>query len=194
MTKTPQRSLPDDEKEPVIHRIFQLIEKRYSSRSEAANAWGMNVNTLGNYYKRAEQNPVPRNQQLQKIAECEGVSLEWLLTGEGDGPKEPLKTNLNNIDLQLMSMLSFLTLSEKQNLIEVLARKGVETALYLLDEDNIELLRLDNVVKEKILGKRATKNLSEANTIDDEARERVSHDASQDKLTPNLKQDKKQAV
>lgn len=34
-----------------------------------------------------------------------------------------------------------------------MARKGVETILYLLDEDNIDLMRMDPVVKEKILGR-----------------------------------------
>ena len=194
MAKKPQRAFDERRKEPVIQRIFQLIEKRYSSRSEAANAWGMNINTLSNYYKRADQEPMPRSQQLKKIAEHEKVSLEWLLTGEGDGPEEPERTNMSNTDLKLMSMLTFLTDEEKRKLIEVLGRKGVETALYLLDEDNIALMRLDKVVKEKVLWKFTVSDEGEVNALEQEGRERVSAGTTGREQASNLKQDKKQAV
>ena len=52
----------------------------------------------------------------------------------------------------------------------MLARKGIETILYLLDEDNIKLLKLDRVMKEKVLGLQP-KTLEEAARLDEEARE-----------------------
>ncbi|ATF95196.1 hypothetical protein CO704_12200 [Cedecea neteri] len=156
MSKEPRGVFVEHSKEPVIERIFKLIE-RYPSRSAAARAWNINVNTLKNYYRRQDIAPTPRHSQLLKIAEVEGVSLDWLLHGTGAGPepekKSQERTIPNNVDKTLMEMLSFLSEEEKRGLVEVVARKGVEIVLYLLDEDNIDLLRMDPIVKEKILGR-----------------------------------------
>lgn len=48
-------------------------------------------------------------------------------------------------------MLSFLTEDERSSLAAVLARKGVETVLYLLDEKNIKLLRCGDQEKDRML-------------------------------------------
>lgn len=45
MRKAPQGSFPADGKEPIIERIFRLVE-RYPSRNAAARAWGINEGTL----------------------------------------------------------------------------------------------------------------------------------------------------
>ncbi|WP_061770231.1 hypothetical protein [Serratia symbiotica] len=81
MKKEPKGVFYEAGKEPVIERVFRLIE-RYPSRSAAARAWGININTLKNYYRRQEEiQPTPRPSQLKKIADVEDVSLEWLTTG-----------------------------------------------------------------------------------------------------------------
>ncbi|HFK2401402.1 TPA: hypothetical protein ACQ8ZY_005814 [Escherichia coli] len=151
-------SFAPDSKEPVINRIFKLVD-RYRSRNEAAKAWGININTLQNYYKRKDLSPVPRKTLLEKIAQCEGVSLEWLQTGEGKEPEMNIKRTRDSLvpphsdlDDKILSLIRFLSDSEKEALFQVLARKGIETLLFLLDEDNIRLLQMDRVVKEKILG------------------------------------------
>ena len=151
-------SFAPDSKEPVINRIFKLVD-RYRSRNEAAKAWGININTLHNYYKRKDLSPVPRKTLLEKIAQCEGVSLEWLQTGEGKEPEMNIKRTQDglvpphsDLDDKILSLIRFLSDSEKEALFQVLARKGIETLLFLLDEDNIRLLQMDRVVKEKILG------------------------------------------
>ncbi len=151
-------SFAPDSKEPVINRIFKLVD-RYRSRNEAAKAWGININTLQNYYKRKDLSPVPRKTLLEKIAQCEGVSLEWLQTGEGKEPEKNAKRTQDglvpphsDLDDKILSLIRFLSDSEKEALFQVLARKGIETLLFLLDEDNIRLLQMDRVVKEKILG------------------------------------------
>ncbi|AYC19852.1 hypothetical protein DZA65_02974 [Dickeya dianthicola] len=181
MRKEPVRSFETRTKEPVIQRVFQLVEHRYSSRSEAAKAWGINVNTLNNYYKRSELNPVPRKEQLQKIAACEGVSLEWLLTGSGEGIKKEERTKMNKSEDRLTEVLSFLTESERNSLAEVLARKGVETALCLLDEDNIKLLQLDQAAKAKILGAQsnaaAALNVNQSNVCDSDNEGKTTPDS-----------------
>ncbi|EFK3872709.1 hypothetical protein WKO21_000927 [Shigella boydii] len=164
MNKEPNGSFPDEKKEPLIQRLFSLVE-RYPSRSEAARAWGINISTLNNYYKRRHLNPIPRPNQLQKIADKEGVSLEWLTTGQGQKPSfdansskeqknkrakeqkamtgEPPSTKGANIDSSLLTLIEILSDDEKNALFEVLARKGVETLLRLLDKETQELLQLE---------------------------------------------------
>lgn len=163
------------DKEPVIERIFKLVE-RYPSRNAAARAWKINENTLKNYYRRQDNQPLPREHQLMKIAKGEGVSLEWLLTGKGIGPDDtentpfaPIGTHMSFdvSDDPLISMLSFLTLQERKQLTEVLARKGVETILCLLDDTNLRLMKLDLADKIKALefvsGKKGSSEVSEVN-------------------------------
>ncbi|WP_411753105.1 hypothetical protein [Serratia sp. (in: enterobacteria)] len=170
MGKVPERSFTGEVKEPVIHRLFQLVD-RYPSRSQAARAWDMNVSTLQNYYKRKDIAPTPRKAHLLKIAEQEGVSLEWLLTGKGKGPdaehfkneknelqksetSEPQSKSYNRTsktDEIILEMLSFLAPDEKKKIVEVFVRKGVETVLYLLDENSIKLLQLPDDEKERLL-------------------------------------------
>ncbi|WHQ26774.1 hypothetical protein MQ093_09620 [Edwardsiella anguillarum] len=157
MLKEPRGSFDEPGKEPIIERIFQLVE-RYPSRSEAARAWGINISTLKNYYKRREQAPIPRHSQIKKIAECEGVSLDWLLNGkesketkepepfhspQGEGVAIEGQCGFSATDIKLLTLLSFLSDSEKQSLAELLGRKGVEFTLSLLEKDTQGLLKLE---------------------------------------------------
>ncbi|MFV9177427.1 hypothetical protein [Serratia marcescens] len=162
MRKEHERSLPDDRKEPIIERIFALVE-RYPSRNEAAKAWGININTLQNYYKRRELAPTPRHQLLEVIANHEGVSLEWLTYGIGEAPantknehikerkKEHTSTEVVDPDARLATLFSILSDREKQSLFEIIVRKGVDTVLRLSDERNIKLLQCNDMEKEKFL-------------------------------------------
>ncbi|WP_336844769.1 hypothetical protein [Providencia rettgeri] len=149
MKKEPNSSFGSNEKEPVIERVFQLVE-RYPSRSAAARAWGINVNTLKNYYTRRDIEPVPRKPQLIKIAETEGVSLDWLLHGVGEKPSIISEIKADNINCEakeksmnhstesksdkLIELLSLLTDDEKNQLYESIARKGVDSILQLIFE------------------------------------------------------------
>ncbi|WP_273974871.1 hypothetical protein, partial [Serratia ureilytica] len=152
MRKEHERSLPDDRKEPIIERIFALVE-RYPSRNEAAKAWGININTLQNYYKRRELAPTPRHQLLEVIANHEGVSLEWLTDGIGEAPvntknehkKEHTSTEVVDPDARLATLFSILSDREKQSLFEIIVRKGVDTVLRLSDERNIKLLQCNDM-------------------------------------------------
>ncbi|WP_152071171.1 hypothetical protein [Escherichia coli] len=128
-------------KEPVAKRIDLLI-RRYPSRSAAARAWGINNNTLKSYFRKTGDTPEPRENVLLRIAEHEGVDLDWLKTGKGESPKIPKSTTDSESD-QLTEMLSFLTNEEREALTNMLARKGVETVLRLLDKETQELLQLD---------------------------------------------------
>lgn len=107
MKKVRIGAFPRKDKKPIIERVFRLVE-RYSSRNAAARAWGINVNTLKNYYRREEIQPVPRQKQLLKIANVEGVSMEWLMTGQGDGPRVEYKSSRSPGHDRLADILSFL--------------------------------------------------------------------------------------
>ncbi|HDS1152701.1 TPA: hypothetical protein QDZ66_003497 [Pluralibacter gergoviae] len=158
MEKERARSLSDIDKEPIIERIFSLVE-RYPSRNEAAKAWGININTLQNYYKRRESSPTPRRKLLEVIAEHEGVTLEWLTEGRGEPPvvekkehrKEHASSGVIDPDQRLATLFSILSDDEKQSLFEIVVRKGVETVLRLRDERNIKLLQCNDAEKERFL-------------------------------------------
>lgn len=143
-------------KERIMERIFKLAE-RYPSRNAAARAWRMNENTLKNYYRRQKNQSIPRESLLRQIAEAEGVSFKWLMTGDNEPENNTTKTPLvsqlsfDASDDQLLNMLSFLTAQERQQLTEILARKGVETILCLLNDINLQLMRLDAADKIKAL-------------------------------------------
>lgn len=187
MRKERQRSFAGEAKEPVIDRISQLAMK-HSSRSAAARAWGININTLNSYFKNDAEPPMPRDNLLTRIASREGVSFEWLKYGEGKSPEETPKTRSGDL---LSQMLDFLSPEERQKLAVMLGRKGIETVLYLLDEDNIKLLQLDRVMKEKVLGLQP-QTLEEAARIDDEARE-CGADNSEQRASDSLASVKRQA-
>ncbi|MDK1845475.1 MULTISPECIES: hypothetical protein [unclassified Klebsiella] len=158
MDKERKCSFGDNVKEPIIERIFSLVE-RYPSRNEAAKAWGININTLQNYYKRRDIAPTPRKQLLEVIANHEGVSLDWLVKGIGEPPvntkkehdKEHTHSGLSDPDARLATLFSILSDEEKQSLFEIVVRKGVDTVLRLRDDRNIKLLQCNDVEKKRLL-------------------------------------------
>lgn len=169
MNEQPKGSFLQEGKEPVIERIFQLVD-RYPSKSAAARAWNMNINTLLTYYKRHDTHPTPRRPLLLKIAEVENVSVEWLLHGSSGSDNsirnerttnepnpnklyEPTNDESDNKETtrKLSVLLDFLSESEKRRLIEILARKGVETALLILDEDMVKIAQARPTVKKAAL-------------------------------------------
>lgn len=125
MVKEPQGAFQPEGKEPVIDRLTQLV-RRYASRSAAARAWGISVNTLNSYYKTSVEPPMPRENLLANIAAHEGVSLEWLKTGNtSESPKSPVIIKGGDTQDELSRMLSFLTQDEREQLTMTLARKGL---------------------------------------------------------------------
>ena len=131
MIKIPKGIFPEEGKEPVISRIFKLVD-RYPSRSDAARVWDMNINTLQNYYKRKDICPIPRRAQLLKIAEQEKVSLEWLLTGIGNDLErtnkdetEEQKEQLSDNEKQWLEMYRLLNEDEQERLLYQVKREGI---------------------------------------------------------------------
>lgn len=131
MQKVRPGSFGVEGKEPVIERISQLVRK-HPSRSAAARAWGVNINTLNSYFKNLPDTPMPRVNLLQRIADSEGVTLQWLMYGETEIPESPIIGDFPASSDRLVELLSFLTNEERQQLTTMLARKGVETSIQLL--------------------------------------------------------------
>lgn len=140
MKKEPIGTFHEKGKAPTIERIAQLI-KGYPSRSAAARAWGININTLNSYFKNVENPPAPRDSVLQRIAINEGVTIEWLLGKSDESPISPRND-------QLCEVLSFLTHEERERLAVILARKGVESILELIFEfSNLSPSEFDRAIR-----------------------------------------------
>lgn len=144
-----------DRKESFRDRLEKLIGKR--SVRAAAKDWGLPTSTINNYLHKGTE---PALRVVMTIAEAETVSLEWLAAGLNknliakNSPTESSNENeivRSDVERKLFEQLSFLTEREKQKLVEVFARKGVETILHVLDDNNIKLLQLPDVIKEQIL-------------------------------------------
>lgn len=168
--KERKSSFESNRKEPFSQRLKILMHGR--NIKQCADDWDIKLSTLKNYFSRPEARP--RYEVLSKISNKEKVSIEWLL-GEEDSneslDQQKITSNAKTAWLiRLTEMLELLSDEDVEALTKQLTLKGVETILYLLDEDNIKLLKLDRVMKEKVLGLQP-QTLEEAARIDEEARE-----------------------
>lgn len=84
--KETEFALDEDEKESISVRIRQLIGTR--TVRMAAREWGLSFSTLNNYLTRGTE---PSLNVAIKIANVEGVSVEWLATGEHPPTDRPRK-------------------------------------------------------------------------------------------------------
>lgn len=160
-------------KEPVIGRIAELIRK-HASRSAAARAWGININTLNSYFKNEAPTPMPRENILQRIADSEGVTLEWLKSGNEKTPKTPrqeaeLVTTADAATNRLVELFSLLQQEDRDNLVRLFSLKGIETVLALLDSVNLQFLQLPNDEKDRLIAlheaKKGALETSEGNEL-----------------------------
>jgi transcriptional regulator with XRE-family HTH domain len=71
-------------------RVTGAREARGMTRRELADRLGVRVKTLESW---EEDRADPRANKLQMLAGVLGVSLMWLLTGEGDGLEAPPETD-----------------------------------------------------------------------------------------------------
>ncbi|MGQ3662040.1 helix-turn-helix domain-containing protein [Citrobacter braakii] len=78
-------SFTSDEKEKILERIKSLFRGR--SLRKTASDWSIPYSTMNNYFLRTA---IPGADVLLLISKKEGVSLEWLLTGE-ELPNSSLK-------------------------------------------------------------------------------------------------------
>lgn len=156
-------------KETIKDRLLALVAGR--PRRGVAAKWGLKYATLSNYL--TGKGSIPRRDKLELIAKAEGVDIEWIINGGKVVGKESKvgdhDSHFSPQTLKLAEFFEALNDTERSALINLLTRKGVETVLYLLDDDNLKLLQLDYVIKEKVLG-RKLQTQSEAILNDEKAR------------------------
>ncbi|OFC61512.1 hypothetical protein [Candidatus Erwinia dacicola] len=170
VSKERKGSFESNGKEPFSERLKTLMHGR--NIKQCADDWDIKLSTLKNYFSRLEARP--RYEVLSKISNKEKVSIEWLLNGVGSNEPSSQQKNTPNAKIlwlnRLTEMLELLSDEDVEALTRQLTLKGVETILYLLDDDNIKLLRLDRVMKEKVLGLQP-RTPEEVARDDEEARE-----------------------
>ena len=68
-----------------LSKRLQVIEKQYRSRAEALRAYGIPKTTYDKWIKGISS---PSVETLAGIAELAGVTLDWLVLGEGNVPEQ----------------------------------------------------------------------------------------------------------
>ncbi|MGL5798994.1 MAG: helix-turn-helix domain-containing protein [Plesiomonas sp.] len=171
MQKIHDGFIPNDRKKPVIQRIAELVDN-HPSRRQAAQAWGINYSTLQNYFKRADQEPIPRRAVLEKIAKYENVAVEWLLTGintarlDGVSSFEAQNESSDVTLTRLIELLSLLNPKERDSLVRLFSLKGIESVLSLLDATNFQFLQLPTQEKERLMALHEAKKGASQSSIE----------------------------
>ncbi len=102
----------------VLDRLQQALN--VESDSELSKAIGVNRATLGNWRNR---NSVPYSICIN-ICERENLSIDWLLTGEGEILRQKSRTSDNEIDKDIIaSMLEDLNEDQKLEVLLVIKEK-----------------------------------------------------------------------
>lgn len=137
-------SLQDTVKETIKNRIQELIGSR--SIRKAAADWGLTYSTLNNYLTRGSQ---PRIEAAKKIAEVEGVTVEWILYGLNSKPNEAVtdRSLSLNAESEWMRLHDSMTAEERKAFTRIVYRHGLSAILQLSDDENIRLLALPSRVK-----------------------------------------------
>lgn len=127
------RSVCDEDKDTFKERLLILVGNR--SLRAAAKAWELPYSTLNNYF---EKGTIPSLYIAQRIAKTEGVSLEWLASGQGENEsKSPFhseKQDRDNTKTAWQLMFEMLEPEEAKALLRLIHRKGIEYILRLDSE------------------------------------------------------------
>ncbi|WOD90936.1 helix-turn-helix transcriptional regulator [Klebsiella pneumoniae] len=166
-------SFDESVKESISTRIRQLIGTR--TVRAAARAWGLSFSTLNNYLTRGTE---PSLNVALKIANVEGVSVEWLATGvkgiliadESDVSHHEQKNGLDSHgqnstysigytatplrDERFMALtwtmfFEALNSEEKSKLIDTFAKLGAKGVLALLNNVNESTIALLELSQEE---------------------------------------------
>lgn len=128
-------------KETLKDRLYKLMARR--SVRAAAEDWGLPFSTLNNYLTKDTE---PSLKNIQKIANKEQVTLEWIATGLGPivaKQTEEGDANREASDFGGLRMVwDSLSEDERSQLLRVLGRKGADALTLLLDEEAFQLLKL----------------------------------------------------
>jgi transcriptional regulator with XRE-family HTH domain len=158
--KESELSFQAQAKESIGERLRSLIGAR--SVRAAADDWGLKFSTLNNYLTRGTE---PSLNVAIKIANVEGVSVEWIATGTDkrsvQDPEQPkaLDDPLNYAwqivydSLDKNEVEALLRLIHKDGVNGILSAKAVDAALtkdflLLSDDEQQRVLRLAKQVRE----------------------------------------------
>lgn len=169
-----------DAKESFKQRLRELIGPR-SVRS-VARSWGLSFSTLNNYLNRGTD---PSLSAVKAIAKAEGVSIDWLASGENHNQSnsieiksiDELHINSPNDKLSYawLMVLESIEPSEALGLIKLIHRKGIERVISeqleaasdsQLSSLERELLKLPKEEKERLMAlHEAKKGASEGSEV-----------------------------
>ncbi|MGC6061313.1 helix-turn-helix domain-containing protein [Enterobacter kobei] len=130
--------IPEDGKETLSERLRSLIGKR--SARTAAKDWGLSFSTLNNYLNRGTE---PSFSVAVRIAEIEGVSIEWLAFGgevsslKNEGSHNRLQVDSNEFisessdgaKVAWMMVYDSLEKEDTEALLRLIHREGVKGIL-----------------------------------------------------------------
>lgn len=115
-----------DDQATLGDRIVAAREARDQSQTQLAQRLGVRARTLRDWENdRAE----PRANRMQMLAAMLGVSLRWLMTGEGEDPKgpdltDPMPTVSAGVLAELRSLrLAHLAMAERLERLETSLRQ-----------------------------------------------------------------------
>jgi transcriptional regulator with XRE-family HTH domain len=125
------------QKESLVDRLRQLIARKRSARA-AAREWGLSFSTLNNYLNRGTEPPFSF---AIKLAELEGVSLEWLAHGESmnsnatQSTRSDLEVSHSEVapdalTREWLRIYERMTIPEREVVLNNIARNGINSLLH----------------------------------------------------------------
>lgn len=149
-------------KETLSERLRSLIGNR--SARAAAQEWGLSFSTLNNYLNRGTE---PSFSVAARIAEHEGVSIEWLAFGgelnsnmKGVIAKNEDTNSISSSDMQDPARYAWLMVYESldkkevEALLRLIHKKGVDSILNTKALDNMaahDFLQLSETDQQRVL-------------------------------------------
>ena len=138
--------------QPGKESIQQRLRKLFKGRTlrKAAQDWGLPYSTLNNYFSKGA---TPGLDVVVRVAEIEGVTIEWLVLGSLSGQPTQEQSQAHGEDnfSELNLIWRSLTDNERSELSRLLGRKGADVLTLLLEEHALGLLKLSGDAREAAL-------------------------------------------
>lgn len=96
----------------ITDRINEVLKENNLRRADLSRGTGINANTI----KGWGDGKIPSAIAAQKVAQYLGVSLDWLVTGEGETP--PINKAFTPEEQELIDIFRILDERDKRDLLE----------------------------------------------------------------------------
>ncbi|WP_267436457.1 helix-turn-helix domain-containing protein [Erwinia psidii] len=164
---TPDPNLEASKGTTFAERLRLALEHRGKGIRQVSKETGISYGAMQKYLSGSAN---PKLDNLIQLAESTGVDIGWLAVGSS--PTEVSQPLQAHSPLEIINnVLSTLEAGEQELLAKVLARKGAETFLKMLDGDNFKFSQLDTDEKVRLLALHAAKKGASA---DSEINEQVA--------------------